>query len=341
MPRAVIVGGTGQIGLAVARRLVSEAWHVTIISRQATALPEGCHHIQADGRDADTLDAVIGSDTDLLLSCVAFDATDAECLAVAGRKAGHIVAISSAGVYRDEQGRTLGEATQRGFPIFPVPLTEATPTVAPGPETYATRKIAMEQALLNRASSAVTILRPCAVHGPESKSAREWWFVKRLLDGRQAIPVAYGGRSRFQTTSVAAIADAVLRATSGNLPAIVNVSDADSPSVAEIGHAIMDIMDLRAELIGLPDSPTYPPEFGRTPWSVHHPMVCSAVATAEATYAQSVGPAVRWLIEVVRCGDWRELLPQLAAYPRELFDYEADEQVLQIPGIVTLTVSGG
>jgi nucleoside-diphosphate-sugar epimerase len=264
MPRAVIVGGTGQIGLGTARRLVGDAWDVTVVSRHVTALPDGCRHVEADGRDAKRLGAVVGSGTDLLLSCAAFDEADAECLAQAGRKAGRVVAISSASVYRDDEGRTLDEASECGFPAFPVPLTEESPTVAPGPETYSTRKIAMEKALLDGASCPVTILRPCAIHGPESKHAREWWFVKRLLDGRAAIPLAYRGQSRFQTTSVAAIADAVVRAEAGNLPAVANVSDADSPTVAEIGRAIMDVMDVQTELIGLPDAPSYPPKLGAT-----------------------------------------------------------------------------
>lgn len=336
MPRAVIVGGTGQIGLATLRRLVGDGLGVTVVSRHATALPDGCRHIEADARDVERLGAVVGPDTDLLLSCVAFDAADAECLARAGRKAGRIVAISSASVYRDDEGRTLDEASECGFPAFPVPLTEESPTVAPGPETYSTRKIAMEKALLDGSSCPVTILRPCAIHGPESKHAREWWFVKRLLDGRTAIPLAYGGQSRFQTTSAAAIADAVMGAVAGNLPAVANVSDADCPTVAEIGRAIMDVMDARAELVGLPDAPTHPPKLGATPWSVRLPMVCSAAATAEATYAQSVGPAVRWLVDNVRSENWRERLPQLAAYSEDHFDYQADERALQLPGAASL-----
>ena len=30
---------------------------------------------------------------------------------------------------------------------------------------------------------------------------REWWFIKRALDGREAIPVAYAGKSVFHTSS--------------------------------------------------------------------------------------------------------------------------------------------
>ncbi|MGO4740332.1 NAD-dependent epimerase/dehydratase family protein [Bosea sp. 2KB_26] len=337
VPKAVIVGGTGQIGLATARRMIGAGWDVTVVSRHVKALPDGCRHVGVDGRDVEALSAAVSFDTDLLLSCVAFDTADAECLVQAGRAVGRIVAISSASVYCDAEGRTLDEASVCGFPVFSVPLTEQSLTVAPGPETYSTRKVAMENTLLSRAACPVTILRPCAIHGPESKHAREWWFVKRLLDGQSKIPLAYGGCSRFQTTSVAAIADAVVRAAGGDLPAVANVSDADSPTVAEIGRAIMDIMGMRAELIGLPDAPLFPPALGATPWSIPRPMIFSGAATAQATYAQSAGPAVRWLVEHVGNDNWRTRLPQLATYPTPLFDYEADDRAFQLLGAGSFT----
>ena len=211
-------------------------------------------------------------------------------------------------------------------------MTEDSPTVAAGPETYSTRKIAMEEALRSVASCPVTILRPCAIHGPDSKHAREWWFVKRLLDGRTAIPLAYRGQSRFQTTSVAAITDAILLAVAGDLPAVANVSDADCPTVAEIGRTIMGIMGARADLIGLPDAASYPPKLGATPWSIPRPMVCSAAATAQLTYAQSVEPAIKWLTNSVPSENWTQSLPQLAAYATHTFDYQVDDQALRTSG---------
>jgi nucleoside-diphosphate-sugar epimerase len=237
---------------------------------------------------------------------------------------------------RDASGRTLDEASECGFPAFAVPLAEQNPTVAPGPETYSTRKVAMERVLLEHALCPVTVLRPCAVHGAASRHAREWWFVKRLLDGRTAIPLAYGGRSRFQTTSAAAIADAVLHAMAGKLPPVANVCDADSPTVAEIGRAIMAVMNVQAELVGLPDAAVYPPKLGAAPWSIPRPMICSAAAAVETTYAEAVQPAVRWLVDHVDDRNWRERLPQRAAYRYDHFDYRADESALRQPGATQL-----
>ena len=269
----------------------------------------------------------LGHGTDLLMDCISMDATHAEELLSVQDTVGRIIATSSASVYRDREGRTLDEARETGFPRFLVPIDEEHPTIAPGPETYSTRKVAMEQTLLAGAHIPVTVLRPCAIHGPHSKHSREWWFVKRLLDGRRRIPLAYAGRSRFQTTSTKAIADAVIHVLNGHAPSVLNVIDGDAPTVAEIGRTIMAVMGRDAELVGLPDEP-YPPSLGATPWSVERALVCSSSAPTAGTYADTVPEAVQWLREAIHNRDWREILPQLAAYPREHFDYEADDHAL-------------
>jgi uncharacterized protein YbjT (DUF2867 family) len=40
MPRALIVGGTGLIGGASARRLIAAGWHIALTGRNPTHLPD-------------------------------------------------------------------------------------------------------------------------------------------------------------------------------------------------------------------------------------------------------------------------------------------------------------
>jgi nucleoside-diphosphate-sugar epimerase len=274
MPSAFIVGGTGQIGLAIAAALARRGWDVRLASRTPPPAKGPWRHVTLDRTASGALARALGEGADLMMDCISMDAAQAEELLSVQNGIGRLVATSSASVYRDTEGRTLDEALETGFPRFPVPINEDHPTVAPGPETYSTRKVAMEQTMLSGARIPVTILRPGAIHGPYSKHAREWWFVKRLVDGRRRIPLAYAGRSRFQTTSTKAIADAVLHALKGHAPSVLNVIDADAPTVAEIGRAIMAAMECDAELVGLPNEP-YPPPGGRLlgpsniPWSAH------------------------------------------------------------------------
>lgn len=102
--------------------------------------------------------------------------------------------ISSSSVYQDKSGRTLDEAAATaGFPDLPDPISETQQTVSPGPATDSTRKMAMERTLRDGARVPVTILRPCAIYGRGSSHPRGWWFVKRMLDRRPIIPIAFRG----------------------------------------------------------------------------------------------------------------------------------------------------
>ena len=331
MPSALIIGGTGQIGLAVAQRLSVAGWDIRLASRTVPPQGPAWPHVQLDRDDPGAIARALGQGADLLMDCVAFSAEDADTLLAVQADVGHIIAVSSASVYADATGRTLDEAGDCGFPHFPVPIPENHPTIAPGPQTYSTRKVAMEHRLRDHATTRVTILRPCAVHGPHSKHAREWWFVKRLLDGRRRIPLAYEGRSQFQTTSTDAIAEAVLYASQRPAAASLNVTDADAPTVTQIGEAIMATMGVDAELVLMPDN-LYLSGVGQTPWSVERPMVCASSLPQHRGYAEAVPAGVAWLIAAMRGRDWHTVLPQLAAYPRDHFDYAVEDAAMAARG---------
>ncbi|MXP32713.1 reductase [Erythrobacter jejuensis] len=243
---------------------------------------------------------------------------------------GRLIAISSASVYCDAKGRTLDEAAQNGFPDFPGPIAEDQATVAGGPETYSTRKIRMEQEAQERFGDRASILRPCAIHGPWSRHPREWWFVKRLLDGRTRIPLAISGQSRFQTTAARTIGEFACHTAIGDHSGIYNIADADSPSVREIGEAIATYLEKQAKWVECED---YPEKgVGRTPWSIPAPMLVSGDKAA-ATGFDTARPyrhgsdGFDWLAQQPR-DDWRTAFPQLAAYPWDLFDYAAEDAVM-------------
>jgi len=331
MPSALILGGTGQIGMAISNRLTALGWSVTVTSRNPPPEKLPVSHSIVDAGDISSLKDALSKPTELLVSCVAYDEDDASKLLECAKNVGRIVAISSASVYQDHKGRTLDEARDYGFPEFDGSMDENTETVTPGPQTYSTRKMAMETRLSEQAQVPVNLLRPCAIHGPLSSHAREWWFVKRILDGRSKIPIAYEGKSQFQTTSVAAIAESVVLAADGGLPGIANVRDADSPSVREIGEAIMQIMGADTELVGLQNK-DYPPMAGATPWTIPHNFTLTSVAPGKLSYAESVRPTIDWLVREVNDGNWQTKLPQLAGYPYNHFDYAVDDAALESMG---------
>ncbi|MFU7529606.1 hypothetical protein [Qipengyuania sp. ASV99] len=244
MARTVAIIGAGQIGVAAAYAFFGAGWDITIHSRTRPQWQEFAREWR---------EYVAGSDpapvADVVLDTIAFDAEDMERYDPG--EVGRLVVISSASVYCDDMGRTLDEGPLKGYPEFEGKITEAQATVAPGPESYSTRKRRMENRALDLFGDRATILRPCAIYGKWSRHPREWWFVKRVLDGRGRIPLIFNGSSRFQTTDVEQIAWTAVEAARRDVGGVFNVADTDSPSVIEIGRAIADFLEREVDFISV------------------------------------------------------------------------------------------
>ena len=274
----------------------------------------------ADRRNPGELEAAVGAGADVLVDTVAFDADDARQLASLSGIVGSVVAISSASVYGDDS--------------LPAPVGEGRPTVEPGDATYSTRKVAMENEL-HRSDLPATLIRAGAVHGPFSRHAREWHFLKRALDARPHVVIDYGGASLFHTVSVENIAEMVRLAAERPGDRILNCGDPDPPTTLEIARAVWAHTGREPPVEVLLEGRADPEECGGTPWSTPHPFLLDMAAPeaelgyrAATTYAESVGTTLDWLENEVAPHDWRTLLPQLAAYPWNLFDYEAEDRML-------------
>jgi nucleoside-diphosphate-sugar epimerase len=339
--RALIIGGTGQIGLAVARSLLTHGWQVTLAHRGSSSAPaeligQGATIAKLDRDEPDALASALGQGADAVIDTVAYTCEHARQLLAVQAGIGSIVAISSASVYRDHAGRTLDEAMHCGFPELPVPIPETQPTVAPGPQTYSTRKRELEIELIDKARCNATILRLGAVHGPNSQHPREWWFVKRLLDRRKLIPLAYEGASQFHVASTVNIAELIRVALEAPGSRVLNAADPTAPTVSEIGALIAERLERHSKFVGIADT-GYPPRIGATPWSIPQPFVLDLGAAAAIgyapvnSYADAVGATCSWLIEAAgKPGrDWRDSFPVLARYPYDLFDYSAEDRFFE------------
>lgn len=324
--RAIIIGG-GQIGCGLARVFENAGWDSQVVSRSTPVLPV-TGHIVADRTDFKAFQSAIGDGADVLIDTIAFDAPDAIQLLAFEDRVDMFIGVSSASVYCDDGGRTLDEAAQNGFPALPEKVTEEQSTVAAGPETYSTRKIAMEESLLASNHTKTAIIRPCAIYGSGCRHPREWWFVKRLLDGRGKIPLLHGS-SRFQTSAVENIAGLILQLAENETGGVFNAPDPDSPSVQEIGQVIVDQMGKDVEFIDVDAALTS--TVGRTPWSIpKHFTISDAKARCigyqpAGKYAGLTGPYLDWLA-AQSTAKWEDQFPQLAAYPFDLFDYQAEDQ---------------
>jgi nucleoside-diphosphate-sugar epimerase len=328
---ALIVGGNGQIGRAAARRLAEAGFDVTVVGRSgrlADGLAElGVSSARADRTADGELEAVVRDGVDVLVDVIAFTLSDAEQILALGNRIGSAIVISSASVYADDQGRTLDEADSvKTFPHLPVPVAESQPTVAPSDQTYSTRKVAVERALL-ASDLAVTVIRPCAVHGPGSGTPRELFFVRRALDGRRGVVLVSNGDSRFHTTSVANLAHVIRLAAEQPGARVVNCGDPTPPSVCEIGAAIGASLGHEFELLGIPDD-GYQRRDLSNPWAVPLPFIVdTSAATRElgyrpvTTYEDAVRETCAWLVPRAY-RDWS------STYLQRYLDYRAEDVAL-------------
>ncbi len=338
--RALIVGGTGLIGRAAARRLLAAGWRVDVTGRDPTRLPgdvaaAGGRFVAADRGDPRQLLAALGDGADLLVDCICYTAADAARLLPLVREAGSTVMISSKAVYVDAAGNHSNSDTA---PHFDGPIRETQPTMAPGDTDYTTRegyganKVAAEQVLLD-SGEPVTVLRPSKIHGEGATRPREWVFVKRVLDRRPAVFLARRGAGVDHPTAAANTAVLIEVAAARPGRRIVNSADPDAPSALEISRTIARQLDHAWEEVLLDDGADE--GLGGHPWDARHPIVLDMSAAAElgytpvGDYATTVADEVEWLVSAARGGDGAEFLPAPDdAFFGPMLDYAAEDRYL-------------
>jgi nucleoside-diphosphate-sugar epimerase len=309
-----------------------------VASRGQRAVPEEldglARHVAVDRADAAALERAAHG-ADVFVDVIPFSPADGEQLLGLAERVGAVIAISTASVYTDEDGRSLDEAERpEDLPRLPVPIPITQPTVEAGEETYSRGKAAIERALLERSPVPATVIRPCAIYGPGDRQAREWHFVKRALDRRPVVVLAHDGRSRFHTTAVANLAELIRCCADRPGTRALNCGDPEPPTLLEISRAVSEVLehDRQEFLIEEPQGVV-----GRTPWSVpeSHPFVVDMDAAEReigyrpvTTYPAGVRAACEWLVEATRGRDWRDVLPGHARYYGELFDYAAEDEYL-------------
>jgi nucleoside-diphosphate-sugar epimerase len=315
MHRALIIGGTGLIGRATARRLLAAGWRVDLTGREPARLPAdiaaaGGGFIPADREDSGQLGAAFGDGADLLVDCLCYTAHHARMLVPLAKDAGSTVMISAKAVYVDADGNHANSPTA---PRFDGPISEAQPTMPQaGPdidyrsrEGYGANKVAAERVLLD-SGAPVTVLRPGKVHGEGASTPREWVFVKRALDRRPAIFLARRGRGVDQPTAAANIAALIEVAAANPGLRILNSADPDAPSALQISRTIARLLGHDWQEVLLDDGADE--SLGRHPWDVPHPVVLDTTAatqlgyTPAGDYAATVNDEVEWLVSLARHG---------------------------------------
>jgi nucleoside-diphosphate-sugar epimerase len=316
----VIIGGTGLIGRAVARRLLPAGWMVELTGRDAARLPAdlaagGARFTSVDRGDATGLATVVGGGADLLVDCVCFTAAQARALLPFAHAATSTVMISSKAVYVDDDGH---HANSDVTPRFAGPVTESQPTMAPGDMDHQSRagyganKVAAERVLLD-GGPPVTVLRPSKVHGQGAPFPREWYSAKRALDRRPAVLLAAGGTGADHTTAAANLAALVEVVARRPGRRILNSADPTAPTGLDIARAVGAAAGHTFEEVLLDGDA--PPALGRHPWHRLPPCVLDTAAADSlgyrpvGDYASTVAEEIDWLVRDHRRGEGGARLP--------------------------------
>jgi nucleoside-diphosphate-sugar epimerase len=299
VPRALVLGGTGQVGVAVAKRLLAAGWDVDLTGRNPPRLEvEGARFLRSDRTAAGDLRAAIGTGADVLVDNVCYTAEQARLVAPFLAEIGSTVMLSSKAVYVDSAGNHSNSDVR---PDFGGPIKESQPTMEPGDmdynsrEGYGPNKVAAEQVFLG-GGAPVTVIRPSKVHGPGAEAPREWFFVKRVLDRRPAVLLAHRGEGLDHPTAADNIAALVEVAAAKPGQRILNCADPDTPNGLEISRTIARLMGHEWDEV-LVDGDDH----GRHPWNVLPPVVLDMTAAAElgyrpaGDYAATVAGEVEWL----------------------------------------------
>ncbi|QCO96832.1 reductase [Arthrobacter sp. 24S4-2] len=307
MKRAVILGGTGVLGRAMAWRLIKAGWAVDVTGRDRDRMPKGltaagARFITSERREPAALAGAIGAGADLLVDAVCFTETDARQLLPHLPDVSSAVMLSSKAVYIDSAGNHVNSDVA---PRFDTAVTESNPTMEPGagdydsPEGYGANKVAAERALLD-SGHPVTVIRASKVHGEGASRPREWMFVKRILDGRPAVFLAGAGKGGDHTTAAVNTAALVERVAAVPGARVLNSADPDAPNAQGIARTIAEYLGHEWDEVLLDSSA--PAGLGDHPWNFRPPLVLSTAASLElgyepvGCYAETIPHQIDWLI---------------------------------------------
>src|SRR5262245_6783246 len=323
------IGVSGQIGLAVARRMLSDAWSVRRLPNGTTALLDALADVDVvvgDRSDDAALASVLSGGVDGVVDTIAFTSAHAQQLLRFADAIGALAVISSVAVYADADGHSIGN----GGPRWPTAINESQALVPATDETYGGGKVKLEEIVLQANRVGVSVLRPAAVCGPGSRHLREWWLIKRVLDDRRILPLRFRGLSRFHPSTTANIAALAVHCLAQPGSRVLNAADPDCPSVLEIADHVGRAMSHEWKTIPLTHGQSIGP-VGESPWTDPNPIVLdtsAALATGyepAVTYAAAIPTLVGAALVETSERDWRDVYPEFASYAGAMFDYKAED----------------
>lgn len=325
--RVLVIGGTRLSGPDIVRELLDRDHLPAVLHRgeHETALPARVRHFHGDAADIELLRyAWREFQPTALIHMWAMHPADIEnTVRVFGEALERFVMISSGDVYAAFEAFEQRRPTDQ-----PSPITEDAP-LRSGPYPYEGEsydKAGAERAALQAWGARklpTVIVRYPGVYG--FGPVREWYWVKRIRDGRRRIALPDGGLNFFHRGFAANLAHAVCLALDGAEPgSVYNAGDESQFNVLQLTEMIAAIASHDWEPVSVPGE-AWP--WG-TPYSLYqgHLLYDLAKIKDDLGYRDVVSPqeALRVTVEYLSCHK-PERVSQI--FPKG-FDYAAEDAVM-------------
>ncbi len=321
--KIAVIGGTRFIGVQVVRMLVDLGHTVVCVHRGRTHAAENraaCLHV--DRKDRPAFARVMRElDAEVVVDLFAFDDDSEQLLEVLPTTVRRVVHASSIDAYFDPP-----DAEAR-----PVPIRETDSVRTERWKEF--ENLSCEAALLRAAEAGrveTAILRLPAVYGPGDYQFREWYFIRRALDGRAHVALPDGGWHLLHRGYVEDVARGIVVA-------------ALAPRVREriyhLGHerawTVRGIAEGVARAVGhtwkLVDVPAAALPFG-TPFQAHRPIVVDTRAFREEFGSRELVSPEEGMARTVAWFREHPPLPGALEVFRsrygEVFDYAAEDRAI-------------
>lgn len=336
----LIVGGTGPTGYALAERLLGDGDQVTILhtGRHEVSFSGPVEHIHTDPGRLEALQAALSARSfDLAIST---SGRLRHVVTVLDGRVGRLVAVTGLPAYP-------GWLVAPGDAGYPVPLREDDPPLRPlggsRHDVLTSRVLAGERQVLQvaeRGGFEAAVARYTMVYGPYAYVPFEWYFVRRVLDGRRRLALEADGLMTPQRGYAENLAEAILLL--GRHPdatgRVFNVGDEHALSVRAIADAVADALGHAFEAVAVPltHSPC------RNPFSLRQNTLFDLGALRALGYrdvvpvAEATRRAALWMAEhpVARAGAEELTLGETA------FDYVAEDRALDVFGRAATEFAG-
>ena len=334
--KVLVIGGTSFIGPSVVQRLVDTGHEVTVFNRGQTPadLPQGVGRItgarEAIGEFRGQFEKLA---PDVAIDMRPMSERDIQLVVDAVKGiVSRVVAISSLDVYQafgrltgSEPGPALELPLNEDSPLrerlFPYRSEDGLPADDPNAWRADYDKILVERVVLGDLDLPGTMLRLPMVYGPRDRQHRFRSFVKRMDDGRSAIPLAesYAGwRSSWGFVDDIAAAIALAATDERAAGRLYTLSETEHPTMAEIVQTLADRVGWEGQVVTVPDETRSPGI------NTEQHLVCDSSRIRQELGYQEVTPrdeAWERTIAWEREGD-----PPVN--PAE-FDYEAEDELLR------------